>query len=93
MAWEYFRNLVLVNNLEQNMSKRFSLFYAPVRQIRGSNMTCWPFQDSSKEIYIDESFALNNLQITNIQITHEVLHGLSQMKDEKKYYKITEHML
>lgn len=86
MAWEYFRNLVLVNNLEQNISKRFSLFYAPVRQIRGSNMTCWPFQDGSKEIYIDEAFALNNPQITNIQITHEVLHGLSQMKDGNQYF-------
>lgn len=86
MAWEYFRNFVLVNNLEQNMIKSFNLFYAPVRQIRGSNMVCWPFQDGSKEVYIDETFALNNPQITNIQTTHEVLHGLSQMKDGNQHF-------
>lgn len=86
MTWEYFRNFVPVSNLEQNLSKGFSLYYAPVKQIRGSNMTCWPFQDGSKEIYIDETFALNNPQITKIQTTHEVLHGLSQMKDGNQYF-------
>ena len=86
MAWEYLRNLVTVSNLEQNLNKGFSLFYAPIKQIRGSNMTCWPFQDGSKEIYIDETFALNNPQIIEIQTTHEVLHGLSQMKYGNQYF-------
>lgn len=49
-------------------------------------MTCWPLKDGSKDIYIDENFAVNNLDITNIQITHEVLHGLSQMKDGNQYF-------
>ncbi len=86
-AWEYFRNLVLVNNLEQNLSKSFSLYYAPVRQIHRSNMACWQSQDGlSKEIYIDETFALNNPLITKIQTTHEVLHGLSQMKNGNQFF-------
>lgn len=86
MAWEYFRILVSVSNLEQNLNKGFSLFYAPLRQIKGVNMCCWPCKDGSKEIYVDEDFALNNSKITNIQMTHEVLHGLSQMKGANQYF-------
>lgn len=86
MAWEYFRNLVSVSNLEKNMAKKFTLFYAPVKQIRGTNMTCWSLQDGLTEIYIDENFALNNPRITKIQITHEVLHRLSQIKDGVQFF-------
>ena len=40
-AWEYFRNmLVPLNNLENNLSKQFSVTISPVKLIHGSNMVC-----------------------------------------------------
>lgn len=87
MVWQYFGYSlsVPIYNLEKNISRKFSLFYAPVRQIKGTNMTCWPLDDET-EIYIDENFAINNPQTANVQTTHEVLHGLSQMKGKYQYF-------
>lgn len=77
-ARDYFKNLATISNLEKNIIKGFKLFYAPTIKIRKKNMFCYTFMNRPNEIYIDEDYALNNPRITNIQITHEVLHGLSE---------------
>ena len=80
--FEYFKNFgsISLGNMKENMNNKFSLFYAPLQEIRRRNMTCWPFGDGSKEIYVDEKFAIEHSSTKDIQITHEVLHGLTQMR-------------
>lgn len=77
-AWEYFRNLtnVSLRNLENNLRNNIQMYYAPLRQIHGSNLVCWPVKNGD-EIYIDEEFALKNELLANIQLQHEVLHCLA----------------
>ena len=41
IAWEYFRILTDVSNLEKNLSSNFMLYFAPLKQIRGTNMVSW----------------------------------------------------
>lgn len=82
--WEYFRHFVNVSNLEKNISNKFSLFFAPLKQIHGATMVCWPVGDT-KEIYVDEDFVKMNPELTSVQLTHEVLHGLSQFKVGKQH--------
>lgn len=84
-AWEFFRNYTNVSNLEKNLSSNFDLYFAPLRNIRGTNMVSWQVGEN-KEIYVDENFALNNTELTNIQLQHEVLHGLSQFKDGSQFF-------
>jgi len=84
-AWEFFRNYTNVGNLEKNLSSNFDLYFAPLRNIRGTNMVSWQVGEN-KEIYIDEYFALTNTELTNIQLQHEVLHGLSQFKDGSQFF-------
>ncbi len=83
-AWEYFRKRVPVMNLEKNLRDEFSFYYAPVRQIRGSSLVCWPFPNRT-EIYADETFALDHLELVRLQLTHEILHGLSETRDGKQF--------
>lgn len=75
-AWLYFRNITNVRNLEKNINSKPPLYYAPLKQIHGSNMVSWPVQSGS-EIYVDEEFAINNEKLVNIQLQHEILHNLA----------------
>lgn len=75
-AWLYFRNITNVTNLEKNINSKSPLYYAPLKQIHGSNMVSWPVQSGS-EIYVDEEFAINNDKLVNIQLQHEILHNLA----------------
>lgn len=75
-AWLYFRNITNVRNLEKNINSKSPLYYAPLKQIHGSNMVSWPVQSGS-EIYVDEEFAINNEKLVNIQLQHEILHNLA----------------
>ena len=75
-AWAYFRNIANVTNLEKNINSNSPLYYAPLKQIHGSNMVSWPVQNGS-EIYVDEEFAANNETLVNIQLQHEILHNLA----------------
>ena len=75
-AWLYFRNITNVTNLEKNINSKSPLYYAPLKQIHGSNMVSWPVQSGS-EIYVDEEFAINNEKLVNIQLQHEILHNLA----------------
>ena len=75
-AWLYFRNITNVRNLEKNINSKSPLYYAPLKQIHGSNMVSWPVQCGS-EIYVDEEFAINNEKLVNIQLQHEILHNLA----------------
>ena len=75
-AWLYFRNITNVRNLEKNINSNPPLYYAPLKQIHGSNMVSWPVQSGS-EIYVDEEFAINNEKLVNIQLQHEILHNLA----------------
>lgn len=75
-AWAYFRNIANVTNLEKNMNSNSPLYYAPLKQIHGSNMVSWPTKSGS-EIYVDEEFAKNNETLVNIQLQHEILHNLA----------------
>lgn len=84
-AWKFFRNYTNVSNLEKNLSSNFDLYFAPLRNIRGTNMVSWQVGEN-KEIYVDENFALTNNELTNIQLQHEVLHGLSQFKDGSQFF-------
>lgn len=85
IAWEFFRNYTDVSNLEKNLSSNFDLYFAPLRNIRGTNMVSWQVGEN-KEIYVDENFALSNAELTNIQLQHEVLHGLSQFKNDSQFF-------
>ena len=82
-SWEYFRMKASVINLEKNLKDNVSLYYAPVRQTRGSSLVCWPFPDRT-EIYVDENFALSDPQLAQFQLTHELLHSLSEKRDGKQ---------
>ena len=75
-AWLYFRNITKPTNLEKNINSNSSLYYVPLKQIHGSNMVSWPVQNGS-EIYVDEGFAINNKELVNIQLQHEILHNLA----------------
>ncbi len=85
IAWLFFRNYTKVNNLEKNLSSNFDLYFAPLRNIRGTNMVSWQVGEN-KEIYVDENFALTNSELTNIQLQHEVLHGLSQFNNGSQFF-------
>lgn len=85
VAWEFFRNYTDVSNLERNLSSNFDLYFAPLRSIRGTNMVSWRVGEN-KEIYVDENFVLANPELTNIQLQHEVLHGLSQFKNGSQFF-------
>ena len=75
-AWTYFRNITNVTKLEKNINSNSPLYYAPLKQIHGSNMVSWPVKNGS-EIYVDEEFAVNNEILVNIQLQHEILHNLA----------------
>lgn len=85
VAWEFFRSYTDVSNLERNLSSNFDLYFAPLRSIRGTNMVSWQVGEN-KEIYVDENFVLANPELTNIQLQHEVLHGLSQFKNGSQFF-------
>ena len=81
LAWEYFRNMLIpINNLENNLSKQFIVNVSEVKSVHGSNMVCWPFKDKI-DIFIDKELYNNNQILVNIQLQHEVLHGLSQTRN------------
>lgn len=84
-VWEFFRSLTNVSNLEKNLSSNFLLYIAPLKQIRGTNMVTWPV-GTNIEIYVDEIFSISNHELVEIQLTHEVLHGLSETVDGKQYF-------
>lgn len=84
-AWAYFRNITNVTNLEKNININSSLYYAPLKKIHGSNMVSWPVQNGS-EIYIDEEFAINNRELVNIQLQHEILHNLANCINGKQSF-------
>lgn len=77
IAWEFFRNYTCLSNLEKKLSLNFILYLAPLREIYGTNLVHWP-NGANSEIYVDEIFAQNNPELKNIQLQHEVLHGLSR---------------
>lgn len=77
IAWEFFRNYTCIGNLEKNLSSKFILYLAPLNKIHGTNMVNWP-NGANNEIYVDEIFATNNPKLMNVQLQHEVLHGLSR---------------
>lgn len=85
IAWEFFRNYTNVSNLEKNLSLNFVLYLAPLKTIRGTNMVCWPVGENI-EIYVDNNFATTNPELTNIQLQHEVLHGLSQVNTVEQFF-------
>lgn len=86
-AWEYFRNVTNVTNLESNMSRDITVYSAPLLEIHGSNLVNWPVNNDN-EIYIDENFLKdpNNANIIVCQIMHEISHGLSQFKNKKQLF-------
>lgn len=85
IAWEFFRNYTNVSNLEKNLSLNFVLYLAPLKTIRGTNMVCWSVGENI-EIYVDNNFAKTNPELTNIQLQHEVLHGLSQVNTGEQFF-------
>ena len=84
-AWLFFRNITNVINLERNIDSEPMLYYAPLRQIRGSNMVCWPVQNGY-EIYVDEEFAINHSELVNAQLQHEILHSLTNSVNGKQSF-------
>lgn len=77
IAWEFFRNYTCISNLEKNLSSNFILYLAPLRKIHGTNLVIC-LNGANNEIYVDEIFAINNPRLINVQLQHEVLHGLSR---------------
>lgn len=75
-AWEYFKKIVNINNLERNILKPTNIYISSVKEIHNSSMVCWPFLDKT-EIFIDEQVWKNYKDLSLIQIQHEILHGLS----------------
>lgn len=86
-AWEYFRNLTNVTNLENNMSKDTAVYSAPLLGIHDSNLVNWRVANGN-EIYIDKNFLKgpNNDNIIVCQIMHEISHGLSQFKNGQQLF-------
>lgn len=82
---EFFRNITNVNSLEKNVVMNPPLYYAPLKQIHGSNMVSWPVQNGS-EIYVDENFAINNKELVDIQLQHEILHNLANHINGKQSF-------
>ena len=72
--------MIPINNLENNLSKQFGVNASEVKSIHGSNLVCWPFKDKT-EIFVDKELYNNNPVLVNIQLQHEVLHGLSQSRN------------
>lgn len=84
----FFRRFnISLNNLTRNLSKEISVFSASVHKIHGSRMLNWPVSNGS-EIYLDRDFYNNpyNNDIVNCQITHELLHSLSELRDPLQYF-------
>ena len=81
-AWEYFRSELMIPmaNIEDNLSKQFIVYVSDVKRIHGSNMSCWPFKDKT-EIFVDKELYTNQFDLVNVQLQHEVLHGLSQRRN------------
>lgn len=77
-------NIDLVN-LEKNFQIPMTFYKAPVRKIHNTNLVNWHINNGN-EIYIDELFLLNpeNESILNCQLTHEILHTLSQSTTNKQ---------
>lgn len=86
-AWEFFRNLTNVTNLENNMSRDITVYSAPLLEIHSSNLVNWPVNNGN-EIYIDDNFLkdANNVNIIVCQIMHEISHGLSEFKNGQQLF-------
>lgn len=87
-VWNYFKELTKVTNLEHNIQYRnVSVYAAPLLEIHGSNLVNWPVKNGN-EIYIDKNFLKdpNNTNIIGCQVMHEMLHGLSEFKNEKQMF-------
>ncbi|MBR5662502.1 MAG: hypothetical protein IKX00_02480 [Bacilli bacterium] len=66
--------------LAKNYGKTFILYVAPVRQIHGSFLVCFPYSNCI-DIFVDPEFLKKNPAYINVILQHEVLHGLSQEKN------------
>ena len=78
--WSYFNSLKNIDktNLLKNIQRGQALYYAPVREIKGSRLVNIP---KKGEIYVDEKFMQEHPLIATFQITHECLHGVSLVRD------------
>ncbi len=84
-AWEYFRRITNVSNIEKNIDSNSPLYYAPLRKIHGSRMVSWPVQGGA-EIYVDEEFAIDNEELVRVQLQHEILHNLANRINGKQSF-------
>lgn len=84
-AWEYFRRITNVSNIEKNINSNSPLYYAPLRKIHGSRMVSWPVQGGA-EIYVDEEFAIDNEELVRVQLQHEILHNLANRINGKQSF-------
>ena len=87
-VYNYFKNLCSIDNLKKNLEVKTVLYSAPVERIHGSCMVTWPVNENLTEIYLDENFISKekNKEVVNSQITHELLHSLSnKIEDESSY--------
>lgn len=86
-AWEYFRKLTRVQNLEKRLQQTPPIYLAPVKRIHGSRMVNWPTK-TGEEIYIDNEFAQQpeNAGVVSHQLTHELLHSLSKNDTENQFF-------
>lgn len=58
------------------------IFLTSLKEKHGSNLSTVPFlKENLFYIFVDESFYLNNKAIVEFQITHEMLHGLFNQKN------------
>ena len=87
-AYNFFKSFnIPMDNINRNLTKSVSVYKAPLVKIHGSRMVNWPVRGKS-EIYIDDEFYSNpnNQQIINCQITHELLHTLSEYMNPLQYF-------
>lgn len=84
---EYFINNGCINDsIEQNLLVPTSIYTAPLKEIHGSRMVCWPFGNRN-EIYIDKIFLnkQSSPELTKCQLTHEIIHAMIRRQNGQQY--------
>lgn len=69
-----------INLVIKNFGKIKAIYLAPLRKVHGSDLVCWPLKEGEFEIYIDENYCNVKPEIAKSQISHEVLHSVSQFR-------------
>ena len=76
-----------MSNISRNLSKSVTVYQAPLEKIHGTKLVNWPIKNGA-EIYIDNDYITNknNHKIINCQLTHELLHTISELRNPNQNF-------